>query len=39
MTSPAPATWPEAVETVGVWFAVAAIAWAIAWWLVNRTRY
>lgn len=27
-----PTTWPEAVEVVGIWFAVAAIAWAFAWW-------
>jgi hypothetical protein len=33
---PPPPTWPEAVETVGVWFAVATIVWAIAWWLANR---
>lgn len=36
MIAPPPPTWPEAFETVGIGFVIAAIVWAIAWWLVKR---
>lgn len=33
-----PTTWPEAFEVVGIWFAVAAMVWAIAWWRKGLRR-
>ncbi len=31
-----PTSWPDAFETVGVMFALAAIVWAFMWYLRRR---